>query len=138
MATVFYEKNGVLVSDSAFVNSNGNQYPIRNITSIEIKEKINSPVGLYAFGGLLFLIGLIIINFSGIGFVSGILVILGVAIIFGAKKAALNSSKIELLIGGGGTPQTGMSLPFKDPNSKLILDEIAKAIGDSISNLQKT
>lgn len=138
MATVFYEKNGVTVSDSAFINSAGNQYPIRNITSIEIKEKINSPIGIIILGGILLAIGIVIINSAGIGIISGILTALGIIFLLGAKTAALNSSKIELLIGGGGTPQTGMSLPFKDPNSKLILDEIAKAIGESISNLQKT
>ena len=140
MPHTFYEKDGVLVTDTAFINKNGNQDPIRNITSIEIYENWNFLVFWVMVILALFclLVGVLIIVIAGIGWVSGIFSCIGVILLLTAKSFAAENSTLELLIGGGGIPQTGMSLPYKDPESRAILSEISKAIGESIANLQKT
>ncbi len=136
---MFYEKNGVSVSDTVFNNGSGGQYPIRNISSVEIKETKTSPIGLIIIGIIFLLIGgSIIAAYKDVGLGGGGLFLLGVFLIAAAKKLALDASKIELFIGGGGTPQSGMKLPLKDPNSRSDLSEITNAINKSIANLQKT
>ena len=137
MAKVFYEKDGITVTDTVFMNGKGNQYPIRNITSVEIKEKPTSSL-LAFFGGFAIVVGVISI-FSTDSIVQSLVTIaVGAGMYVVGSKSGRNSSTIELLIGGGGTAQTGMSLPLHDPSSKTTLDEISKAITESIAHLQKT
>ena len=66
------------------------------------------------------------------------LIILGVVTAGVAEYFAKQKSTVLLFIGGGGTPQSAISLPLMDPNSKPELDAIANAINISIANLQKT
>ena len=138
MAEMFYEKNGVSVSDTVFNNGMGGQFPIRNISSVEIKYQMASPILMIVWGLFLSIVGGVIMYVSEVGPVSLVLLALGITLIGVAKKAALNASKILLLIGGGGTPQTGMSLPMNDSNSKTVIDAVTNAINQSIANLQKT
>ena len=138
MSEMFYEKNGVSVSDTVFNNGIEGQFPIRNISSLEIKYQMTSPLLMIIWGLLLSIIGGGIMYISEVGPVSVGLLIVGILLIVSAKKAALNASKVVLFIGGGGTPQTGMSLSMKDPSSKQELDIISNAINKSIANLQKT
>lgn len=139
MAEMFYEKDGVSVSDTVFNNGTGGQYPIRNISSVEIKETNVSPMLYIIWGILMLLVGVTTIYiYKDVGLVGGGFSLLGILIIASAKKSAINASKTELFIGGGGTPQCGLSLSLKIPNSRTDITEITNAINKSIANLQKT
>ena len=138
MAEMFYEKNGVSVSDTVFNNGNGGQFPIRNITSVEIKYLQPSSFFGKFIGGFFLLVGAVItISSKDITF-GVVLIILGVVTAGVAEYFAKQKSTVLLFIGGGGTPQSAISLPLMDPNSKPELDAIANAINISIANLQKT
>ena len=35
----FYNDGAIVVTDTTFITPNGDQYPIRNITSVQVREK---------------------------------------------------------------------------------------------------
>lgn len=147
MSTVFYDKNHVKVTDSVFVTPTGDQYPIRNISSVSVREVENKPL-LYG-GAFLTFLGLFILYStsafaqmaapsysSGSGFsLSGIgSLLLGAALLYLWHK----SKKYALIIGTGGVLQQAMAFPKTEADKFQILQEISLAINAAISNLQNT
>jgi hypothetical protein len=39
MTKIYYQNNGCSISDTVFITPNGDQYPIRNITSVKVRQK---------------------------------------------------------------------------------------------------
>lgn len=39
MTKMYYQNNGCSISDTVFITPNGDQYPIRNITSVKVRQK---------------------------------------------------------------------------------------------------
>jgi hypothetical protein len=133
MSKIFFNRNGMLVDDSKFMHANGDQYPIRNITSVKVREKDEK---------WKLIIGLLLV---------------GVSIYYATDPVSLDfqynilaatsgaffilwwwfSRKYIIWLGTGGMDRPGVVLRKTRENLDLIRD-ISTAINESISNLQKT
>ena len=147
MAKTFYDANGISVSDTVFVAPNGDQYPIRNITSVSVRESDNK--FLLAIGSVLTAIGFFMSNIQnafaqmappssyyqqGVS-TNGILVLLvGIVCLLLWHFTKKNT----LFIGAGGILQKAISYPKSQDEKLQILRDVSKAINESISNLQQT
>ena len=130
--TQLYNLNGVVVTDTAFITPNGDQYPIRNITSVKVRhaeaEHINR-ITVAAFAcWFVWFVSAGTVETSWIG-----LLVISIPVLlywyFGQRYV--------LLIGSGGVDQTSLSFPKREEYLST-LSEIAAAINVSIANLQKT
>jgi len=125
-----YNDNSIVVTDTTFITPNGDQYPIRNITSVQVREKnywillviasiflIPSLLGLVNEGNLVNTLP---------GFVMGI-----------AFAIWWYFSQVYILwIGSGGIIQKALSFPKRKSSDLEKLIKISKAINLSIANLQ--
>ena len=148
---LFYSKDNVSVSDTVFTNREGDQFPIRNLSSVSIQSIVYFKT----------LLSSIFLLFVGI-----------VSIVFAfndafneknASKSRFQPSEIEysifnylhidnnlllvswffvrkyrLFIGSAGTLQVGIDFPMWKSGSLQALEDIKSAINESINNLQST
>ena len=133
MSKIFFSRDGMLVDDSKFMHANGDQYPIRNITSVKVREKDQKwklIIGLLLLGVALYytanpvtgqLENNILLSTSGVIFLLW----------------WWFSRKYIIWLGTGGMDRPGVVLRKTRENLDLIRD-ISAAINESISNLQKT
>jgi hypothetical protein len=147
----FYNSNGIVVTDTAFITPNGDQYPIRNISSVKVRK-----VGMNGkLLGLFVAVCLLILAFSvravsesapalpsasevpaALRFFNNalfLLCIVGVSLIIWYFL-----SGYTLLIGAGGMEQAALSFRRWRKHDLNTLRDIAAAINASIANLQKT
>lgn len=133
MSKIFFNRNGMLVDDSKFMHANGDQYPIRNITSVKVREK-NEKWKL--------IIGLLLVGVS-IYYATDPVSLEFQNNILSATSGALFilwwwfSRKYIIWLGTGGMDRPGVVLRKTRENLDLIRD-VSTAINESISNLQKT
>lgn len=138
MAKVFYEDEFVAVTDTVFKNKMGGSYPIKNITSVEIKltKPAVSAVSVFAliFGMLAGCVGVIALLVEAGGFAVAMFMLcyLGIYIYFAMLK-----KELVLLIGGGGVPQTALTFASDKTENKNRAQKIADAINESIADLQR-
>ena len=124
MSTIYYDQNNVKVTDAVFVTPIGDQYPIRNITSVSVRAIDNK---LYLYLGLFFTaLGFYLIFTSsvyaqtppaGIGNSSSSFSIIGL-IFFSLGMILLylwkKSKEFALKIGTGGMIQNAITFPRKN------------------------
>ena len=133
MSKIFFNRNGMLVDDSKFMHANGDQYPIRNITSVKVREKDEK---------WKLIIGLLLVGVS-IYYAADPVSLEFQNNILSATSGALFilwwwfSRKYIIWLGTGGMDRPGVVLRKTRGNLDLIRD-ISTAINESISNLQKT
>ena len=127
----FYNIGGIVVTDTAFIASNGDQYPIRNITSVQVRED-NKMFWLYMsmfwyFIGLVrLLIDLSLVNSLSFFLMGTLLLIYWYF-----------SREYILWLGSGGVKQKSISFKKRNKKDLATLNDIADAINKSIANLQK-
>ena len=124
MPTIFYEDSGIVVSDTTFILPNGDQYPVRNISSVKVRDK--DIVGLLVAG----------ILFASYAIMVGNPYTLVVSLIFFTLWWLTRAN--VLLIGSGGITQEALTFNKREQEKLQLLISIAAAINESISNLQKT
>ena len=132
----FYNDGAIVVTDTTFITPNGDQYPIRNITSVQVREKnywILLILGLFFF--LPGVIGLIVNSIEGQKIDSSIqLILMGIIFI-----VWWYFSRVYILwIGSGGLIQKTLSFPKQNSSDLGRMMNISKAINSSIANLQST
>jgi hypothetical protein len=145
MAKVFYDANGINVSDTVFVAPSGDQFPIRNITSVSVRESDNKM--LLGIGGVLTAIGFFMSNIqnafaqmptpsyqAGVSMNGVVVLLTGIICLVAWHFTKQNT----LYIGAGGTLQKAISYPKSQDEKLKILKDVSKAINESISNLQQT
>lgn len=135
MPTIYYEKNSVKVTDTVFVTPRGDQYPVRNISSVAIRRIDNKNL-FFACVVLVFL-GILASpsnSYRGSWEPTIFLTLAGFACLYLWHK----SKRVSLKIGSGGIIQDAITFPDSDEFGNKVLIEIADAINDAISNLQKT
>ena len=130
----FYNDGSIVVTDTTFITPIGDQYPIRNITSVQVREKnywILLILGLLFFTpGLIELVSLII---DGQRVDSSIpLILIGLVLIIWWYF----SREYILWIGSGGVIQKTLSFPKRKSRDLERMMNISKAINSSIANLQ--
>jgi len=133
MAT-YYDKNEITVTDAVFMTPKGDQYPIRNISGVMVRQ-FNERASLI-IGILGFVIGVFyfFISMQGpINFLSIVGILIGIA---GVGRWYLGR-KYVLFISSGGIHQQAITFPIFKGNRVKDLQEISNAINSSISNLQK-
>ena len=149
MAKIYYSQYGVSVTDTVFITPMGDQYPIRNITSVAIRA-IENKVLLY-IGITLSLLGLYI-NFANSAFAqmspstyvnhsASSFSLPGILILISGLFCILIwhlTKKTALVLGAGGILQTAISYPRNNAEGLIIMKEVSSAINLSISDLQKT
>lgn len=133
---MFKKKTKATVSTTMFIDHTGDQYPIRNITSVKIKY--NMPkffaslckwvgISIFAFGLLLILVntepeaktGSYYVTFIGIIFL-----------------AIWGNSKVSIDVGAGGQPQSSKAHWLGIKGSEDHVKRLAAAINNAISELQ--
>jgi energy-coupling factor transporter transmembrane protein EcfT len=127
----FYNAGGVVVTDTTFITPNGDQYPIRNITSVQVREK-NFWV-LLILGIFFLLIGLASLIVNG-NFASAMP---SIFLSFILLIYWYFSREYILWIGSGGLKQKSITFPKRNKKHLRTLIDIADAINKSIANLQK-
>ena len=130
MAMTFYDNNGIKVTDTTFITPEGDQYPIRNITSVQVRQ--NQKIILLIIAALIFLNTIT----KGMSAKAEDYVI-GFAISAALVAAWWFTRKYILFIGAGGTLQKAIVYKRHLANVK-ILSDVATALNASIANLQKT
>jgi hypothetical protein len=124
---IFYNQDDIFISDTVFVTPKGDQYPIRNISSVSVKDVNYIRV----------LIAAIYFIFIGI-YAYPLNSYYGEMSFFGliALIVWLFLIKYQLMIGSGGVLQTSIELPKWKLSNKKNLNNITSAINESIRNLQ--
>lgn len=126
----FYNNQSIIVTDTTFVTPNGDQYPIRNITSVQVREKNYWIILMAAFVFLL-------PSLLGIANGANLTSTLPGIMMAGAFGIWWYFSRVYILwIGSGGIIQKALSFPKRKSGSLENLIEISKAINQSIANLQ--
>ena len=127
----FYKAGGVVVTDTTFITPNGDQYPVRNITSVQVREK---NFWILLIIGIVFLtVGLIsIIERANLSSAMPSILIGVVFIIYWYF-----SREYILWIGSGGIKQKTITFPKRNKKDLGTLIDISGAINKSIANLQK-
>jgi hypothetical protein len=125
MKKIFYNKNDILVSDTVFIATNGDQYPIRNISSVSVRS-------IYYIKFLIVAIFFVCTpkiyydsHFPETALLGGIPLIVWFSLL-----------KYQLMIGSGGILQVCIELPMWKLGSLQLLRDIKSAINESINNLQ--
>lgn len=137
--TTYYESENIVVTDTVFMTAKGDQYPIRNISSVMVRQFTKKTALI--IGTLFFLIGLFLFISSkfgnGIGSDSDTFVFY---IFIGAIALAwwYFGRKYVLFIGSGGKQQEALTFPMWRGNKVATLQKISNAINQSIAGLQKT
>jgi len=129
----FYNSNGIIVTDTAFITPNGDQYPIRNISSVKVRRN-DAPNGNKLALAAVALWVLWLLKASPPEGEAAICAFLAMVLVF---TYLYFGRRYVLLIGSGGMDQTSLSFPLRQENYNTLL-EIAAAINASIANLQKT
>ena len=133
---IFKKKTKATVSTTMFIDHSGDQYPIRNITSVKIKY--NMPKFFAALckwmGIVIFVLGLlfVVINddpeanatFNGITIVG--LLFLGI----------WANAKVFITIGAGGSEEPAYPLFLRNKGAEEHVKRLATAINNAISDLQ--
>lgn len=124
---IFYDQNDILVSDTVFITPKGDQYPIRNISSVSVREANYVRI----------LIAAIYFIFIGIytyplNSYYGEMSLFGVVILI----VWFFLIKYQLMIGSGGILQVCIELPKWKLSNKKNLNDITSAINESIRSLQ--
>jgi len=132
MATTFYDNFDVKVTDTVFVTPRGDQYPIRNISSVQVRIKSN--LILLIFGLVLIFSGWTEYYFEGKDMSAIFWTCIGLLLLIGFKFFQLGT----LYIGTGGRLQAAIVLNVKRPAKRTFLYDVSNAINAAISNLQKT
>jgi hypothetical protein len=131
MEKIFYQNNGCSISDTVFITPSGDQYPIRNISSVKVRQKNYWWILLLG----IFILYLAYSNGEKKGFDSGEVL---VPFLIGLITIAIWWFKREFIlwIGSGGIHQE--ALTFKKANSGGLknIREIYEALNASIANLQ--
>jgi len=150
MSKVYYDQHGISVTDTVFITPVGDQYPIRNITSVAIRSIENK--ALLYIGIVLSLLGLYI-NYANSAFAQSppaayystnsvsTFSMPGILILIAGLVCILIwhfTKKTALVLGAGGIIQTAISYPLNNTEGLLIMREVSSAINQSISNLQNT
>ena len=130
----FYNDGSIEVTDTTFITPNGDQYPIRNITSVQVREK---NYWILLILGLVFLmpglIGLTVNFYDGQQINGSIpLILMGLVLIVWWYF----SREYILWIGSGGVIQKSLSFSKRNLKDLERIINIAKAINLSIANLQ--
>jgi hypothetical protein len=140
----FYNSAGVVVTDTSFITPNGDQYPIRNITSVKIRKQGGR------WGWIFLQVTVTVLFISLIPketdmasevpqtlrlFNNLFLLFLVNFICF---LIWYFNRRCVLLIGSGGVDQTALSFKRWRKRDVDAIHEIAAAINASIANLQKT
>ena len=131
---IFFDEAGAKVSSTMFVDPSGDQYPIRNITSVQVRykplsvkgAKISKWVGIVvaAIGVIMAVTGEVEVGIGWIGFG-----LLGVYIWW--------ANKILIHLGAGGVQQEAYSHPARDNENVERVQRLATAINDAIAHIQK-
>ena len=131
---VFFDEGGAKVTTTMFIDPSGDQYPIRNITSVQVrfkplsilKAKIAKWLGivLVALGLLMMVTGE---PAGGVGFAA-----FGLLFVY-----SWWSNKILIHIGAGGVQQDAYSHPARNAESAERVHRLATAINDALAHIQK-
>lgn len=130
---VFFEEAGARVTSTMFVDPSGDQYPIRNITSVQVRFKpMNIQQATIAkwFGILLAVLG-ILMGATGEGDTGGALVVIGAVLVY-----LWWSNKILIHLGAGGVQQEAYSHPARKKENAERVQRLAKAINDAVAHIQ--
>lgn len=132
----FYNDGSIVVTDTTFITPIGDQYPIRNITSVQVREK---NYWILLILGLLFIIpgmiGLVVNLIEGQKIDGALpLILMGLFLIVWWYF----SREYILWIGSGGVIQKTLSFPKRNSSDLGRMMNISKAINSSIANLQST
>lgn len=125
MEKIFYDQDGVKVTNKLFTTPDGKSYPIKMISSVAVSSWMNFFLLLPAF---LFTVGGLSVIGSEIGMM---LFAIGVLFIYFSIKYA----KWNLKINGNeiGAQSTAMSLSKKDKTNEAKINAIKSAILEAIS-----
>ena len=158
--TLFYSKDNVSVSDTVFTNREGDQFPIRNLSSVSIKSIVYFKTLLSSI--FLLLVGIVSIVFAfndalneknasksrfhpnetQYSIFDYLHIDNSIYYFFGLGFLLLISwffvRKYRLFIGSAGTLQVGIDFPMWKSGSLQALEDIKSAINESINNLQST
>ena len=131
--TVYFEGRGVKVTDAMFIDSKGDQIPIRNISSVRVRCKKPENIANIAkwLGIVLMVLGGLALITSGD---AGALTIAVLGIIF---FSTWYFNKVYLEIGAGGTIQESLSAPARIAENWEAARRTAEAINTSITDMQK-
>ena len=130
MANIFFEERGLKITDTVLVTPSGDQYPIRNISSV--KSQTVQKMWCLVVGVLLVIVGVVSMFQADKGAAGAILI--------GPMFIAFwwFTKKVILEIGTGGLPQAVLTVQPASAKNLKFLNEAMSAINESISNLQKT
>lgn len=129
--TNYYDEKSVSVTDTVFITPSGDQYPIRNISSVMVRQ---FPERLALIIGVLCILAQIVLFIDSKSSPSLVFLIVGlIALAWWYFKR-----KYVLFIGSGGTMQEALSFPMYKGNRVDDLQKISNAINRAIAGLQKT
>ena len=133
---IFKKKTKAIVSTTMFIDHTGDQYPIRNITSVKIKYNMSKFVASLCkwLGILIFAIGLITIftNTEPEG-ITGSYIITFVGFVF---LVIWSNAKVSIKIGAGGKEEPSKAHWLGIKGSEDHVKRLATAINNAISELQ--
>jgi hypothetical protein len=122
MEKIFYQNNGCTISDTVFITPTGDQYPIRNISSVKVREKNYWKILLLG----IFILFLAYSNDAPFPFVIGLITIA----IWWFKREFI------LWIGSGGVHQEALKFKKITKGGITNIQEIYDALNLSIANMQ--
>ena len=131
MSTTFYDNFGIQVTDTVFKTPKGDQYPIRNISSVKVRSL---PVWIaLIFAALAFIQGVSQFSSQPEQTVKQLVLTVIILLLYWYVLPART-----LLIGTGGSPQPAIRLTQRHAKKFLVLEEVSDALNSAIANLQKT
>lgn len=126
-----YHQSDITITDSMFIDRTGDQYPLRNITSVKVRCKIPKQVAnvLKFVGFGLTALGIVMVVTIGTDGLS--VVVIGLAALL-----AWFTNKVYIELGSGGIKQETYSAPARNPKNWEGAQQVAQAINEAISDMQ--